>query len=535
MTQQVRLTQSIDDREVVQAFQRQNQLLDKLERKMDSLGTKGQRAGKQTGGSFGEARKEMERFATGIVGIGAVIGGIATATAAIKREYDELLKRQRLAATTTQNASQAVRAARINFTPDATLKDADLERTVKELATDTRSPVGVVGAALSTAFSAKGSLDNAVAVEAVRQSLRVTPGDPGAASTTAGRILDIAKISDTKDPRAIAGFLLNVQGASRVTSLDKVGATAIPAITSLAARGDTPEQAAELFAAFTQGLADEEGRTSATSLKTLGTRLGDFVPTERGKDKRGRFAVPQSQIAAFEAARSTSQRIGVLQKSPELRRSFLGQTSFEAGAQAFIEQLVSGDPQAQNELNKARASIQAITPDQAKRFEKKVGSLEGGAFQPVQTTTEASDTNIENYELGSVDDARAGTTREVFRKTLETLDLEGFDYPSRKVKLSGFDAAVAAGRDPESVAIGVLETLLKPSGGLASSQHGDAPRAEEQQLLRDQISILREQLSAYEQMNESIKENTDAVKNQNAGGERARREPAAAANRRGGQ
>lgn len=371
--------------------------------------------------------KSMFRFIGSITGFGSVVGTITMAVSALRQEHERLKRQEEFTRQKGLDAATAIREAGINFVADPTLRQKDFEKTIRRVAEETRSGVPVVAGALSNALSAKGPLANEFAVEAVRQALRFTPDNLESATVLSGRALDIAGAAGFKDPkkaREIMGLLVNLQQSSRVTNIGKLGAAAVPAIVSLRSRGDTIEQAAELFATTTHLLADEQGRVSRTAVTALGNRLAQFVPGETAKDDFGEFRIPAAQREAFLAAKSTTERIALTRKFPTLHRAFFASNSFEQRAQAPFELLLGGDREAMAKFRAAQRNVAPLGEAQRERFEGKLRALEAGELQGELAARQRSAANVEEGVLSDRALRRRSTVRGILRETGEATGLK---------------------------------------------------------------------------------------------------------------
>ena len=383
----------------------------------------------------------------------AIGGGVAgLVTAGVTAYQAERRTRARLDEASEHAAlesGEAVRRTRVNFQADKSLKDAELEPELQRIAEATRTKLPIVAAAASDAFSAKGDLPNRAALEAVEQALRVLPNDLANAVTMSGRTLDVAKASGSTNIRAIGGQLIQTQGASRVTDLEKLGGTAVQAINSVVQAGGTAEQGSELFATLTQLTGDTEGRKSATGISNLMKKLDDFAPTTKGKDKGGEFDVPQRAIDAFNAAADPMARLSALQSNPNLGRQFLGTNTFEAFVNAPMQSLIRGDRSAMNQLRAAQGSISPIGDETANVFERKIASLDNAPFQGSLTTNQRVAQIVEAQQLER-SKTREGSARNVLRQMLEANETPGLDFAD--TTLLGFDQSRGTGT-PEERAI----------------------------------------------------------------------------------
>jgi len=491
----IKTTWTADDREILKSMIKQQKEITKIQQKLVQTGRAGQQAGMRTAAGMKQSNVEGTKFAKGISGIFSTLGGIAAIAQALKEEFNKKKRGDEAKRVSSLSAGQAIRELKVNFRGDKTLTEDQLEGMVEKLALDTRSTVPIASAVLQTAFSAN-SAENIVAVDAARRALQIDPRNPGQAATLAGRSLDVVASTGSKNIAANQGFLSQIQLASRVTTPELVGQNLVPAIGSLVSLKDTPEQAAELVSTLTKLIGDETGRISATAAINLGSKLDEFVPKRKGKDKRGSFTVPQEQIEEFEKAEGTTAKIGVLQKSPELRREFFSEATFDAKARNFIKQLLSGDPKALAVQADVKGKIDPLLGEgqkqQAERFEQRLKFLESGKFQPVLTAQQQSETNIEKAELGDAKGTRRAETRKILEETLAKTDLPGIDFGQEKLFKAVFETSVSVGAVPETAGISVIESIIKR---FEKAGRVDDPQV---QLLRDQQAVLRQLLADFQ-------------------------------------
>lgn len=418
---------------------------------------------------------QMAGFAAGLVSINAVIG-------AIRAEAEAFRQRNAQAALANTDFGVIMRNTRNMFTADDTVGDDDLLGRTLQAATDSRTSPKIIAEALAGVFSAKGQLSNEVALQAVTEAFRLTPNDLNAGSQLSARALDISKQSGVTDIPAIIGFLQNVTANARVTSVDAVGQYGVPAINAMTTRGDTLEQAGELFATLNQLMSDAEGRLTKTAAINLSSSLADL-------DMSGQpyAAVPEAQRAAFSAAGSTTARITVLQESEQLRAAVLKNVSFDAASSAFIEKLLSGTPDARATQQAAAAGIQGVTTPQeqaAQRaaFEAQVTRLDQSPDQALLIGKQRTAAAIESGQIQDVRRGRIGQVREQFEATLKEANLPLLDSVEEYLQLSRFDSGTARGESPETLAISGLTMLI------------DQVSRDDRAIFERQIQILQEQL-----------------------------------------
>ena len=508
----VKLVQSIDDREVVQAWERQIKLLDRIESKLEKTGQKGAAAGEK-------GASAAEKFSGTLVKVGAAIGGITSVAETLRAELEKVKRLESEFQQSQVSAGESIRRAKLFFTPDASVGRNEFESRIQGIQAATGANVPTVSRALETALSAKGEQSNAVAFSAVEQALRIDPKGGEQAATLSGAFLDLAKITGVQDIRANAGFLQQVQSSARVTSLSAAGQNLVPAIGSLTDLGDSPEQAAELVAALTQLTSDPTGASSGTAATNLAVQLEKFVGQRSGKDERGAFRVPADQIAAFDAAGSTSERISVLQESPELRRQFVGGASFEAKSRQAVIGLLSNEGRAAGALEAAQRGIGPAGDDSIAAFEQILGFLNQGTFDPLRDFDKGTDAAFERTDLDGSLEARRAAVRQILETSREKFDFLGpdsvplpllGDVGSSQFGLMEFEARQKlTSESPEQSGIGILQRQSE------SFRFQDDPRA--QQLLTELIDTLQNLEAQVRENTDATREDVDAIREQARG------------------
>lgn len=495
-----KITMTADDQGVLQVLQKQGRAMDSLATKLERIEKAGDRGSRKVQTGFTQAGAAIKGAAAQLVGFGSAAGALGLLVATVKKEMEDLRRRDSEARVAQRGVAESVRSARINFVPDQTVRDNQLEGALRGVAQRTRTPVGVVAEAFSSAASAKGSLSNQAAMSAVEAALTLKPGDLATGTELGSRSLDIAKLKPGISPRAAVGFMLNVQSAARVTALEKLGQTAPTAIAAATAAGDTPEQGAEMFATLTQLLSDAEGRKSATLQKQLIAMTSAFVPQSKGKDERGSFRIPKEAMQAFGAAQSPTARIGVLQQNPALLRDFMARGSFAAETRVAAERLLSGEAGAMAEMRQAQQVVNPLNAAQEAAFDAKRQQLEGGQFQPVLTAEQGTEQLRERARLANLPGARRAASRQALQSVMEAT---GDPWLVRKARMAAFEQSVATGNIPERAAVGIMQGKVRSIEGFIES--GDAKSPEELRIARANLELLREQIRILGQLRDDTR------------------------------
>lgn len=460
----------ISQKEYNAELERQTKMLRESENSAGGMGNKIAGAGKEA--------------ITAITGIGSALGAVMAVAGAIKAEYEDLKRRQKEALTSQLSFGDAMRSLGTDFKADATMQVADLEPAVQRLMRATGATDSAAAQALSAALAGRGEMSNAQAVGIAEQALRVLPGDADATNQMAMRTGMMMNATGIQDPRAAIGLLTDLKNVSAVAKLRDVGQSGVPAIMGLSRLGSSAEEGAELFATINNLMGDAEGARTETAVNALALQLRDFAPSAKDAEKA---RIPQTQLSAFRAARTTDERIDVMQQSPALREAFLGDASFELKAKTSIESLLSGSAEAKAVRANARAQIGGPS---VKSFETFVGDLNAMQSQSLVRAKADASNRVKLAELSDAAGGRAGLAREIFETTLGKVDLPGFDSLERGT-LSGRMAFLeASGATPAAAAATTLEEQV--GRGSRSFLAGGGMSNGDLSLMRESIAHLRE-------------------------------------------
>jgi hypothetical protein len=258
-----------------------------------------------------------------------------------------------------------------------------------------------------------------------------------------------------------------------------LGANLVPAVNSLMTMGNCMEQAGELTASLNNMMSDAEGAITKTAIINLGNKLKNFVPEAKGEDAFGKFAIPEAQRAAYEAARGkgTAAQIEAMQQNPELRRAFFATNTFEAEAQAPIKSWLEGAANAKAQFEAVRQGIKPVDAKMADEFERQIRFYDSGSYQPLADAERESKANEEKA-----------------------------DYFDDSARLAMHDARVAVGVSPAESAIGEIRKGMK------------ALSPEYRQYAEAQIRVLERLLAAVEKQ-------TGTIERQGRGGPTAANPP----------
>lgn len=328
--QNIGITLTANSTSVETALQKLSAGLDKTIDKLNKVEQASKNSTKAMESGLDQAGASALKFVGAITGIGSAVGGILAIANQLKREFDNLVSRQKDAANAqvgfeTQLAEAVRNAAGL-------LSGGEIKQKTLQIANQVGADQSAVAAALSSTLSAVGPTNKAEAeqaFEATRAAMQFAPEMGGTdIAALAGTAVDIAKRTGASPAQAI-GFMQNIGGVARVPSLQNLSGNVAPAVMSVNQFGGSMQEAGALVSALTQGMADTEGRISGTAAIGLAEQLRERMP----------------------GLGSTAERIAAIQNDPKLFKTFFQggrfgtkkfePASFEKKALASVEQLLT--------------------------------------------------------------------------------------------------------------------------------------------------------------------------------------------------
>lgn len=310
----------------------------------------GKAADKALTGAFGGAKAQL-------LGAFATAAGAAAASVAavIKVVADEIRAAQDLAdrAAQRQISIAASRNVVIRNLPGAS--DA-LQRKILLQNQSLVSSTGVsevdLNLARAEALSASGG-DVAGSLDAVNVAAQFLADRPGEIGGFAGSLLDLSKVTGTRDAKVNLGLLTAVGGLSRVVDPSAQAQNIPSALIGAKSFGTSTQTGAALFGALSEGSADIKGATSGTGLIALAQQLQKL-----GDEKfAGNKFIPE-----LAGTNTTLERIRLLQGNRGVAERFLANASFEKKVLGPITDLLLNQG---SETSKAFESKLSAIPDNA--------------------------------------------------------------------------------------------------------------------------------------------------------------------------
>jgi hypothetical protein len=440
----VKLVQTIDDRDVVTALANQLKLQEKLIRNMDRLGKSGQKSGKETETGFSRATREIGRMATALIGVGSITTGIQRMVQLVRREIENIRSRQTDAGQTQIELAAAQRDALLNFGGG---RGAELNQLAAGISSSTGASQLAVQQALSKAFSFKGaSLSDQQAADAVRVAARLTPGDAEAIKVQSQGILGQQKITGGTAEQ-IAGFQVGVKRLSPVSENEDFSNFVAPLIGDLVRLGNNVRDAGAVSAAFGQSINDPSGRQTATAAVRLQAQLNQFVPNVEGFFNQLDFirseagtAIRQRLLGALDEERTQAENeaaaaSGVVEK---------GEASARAKAFATITDLLQRQGNATQALF-AETRRQVPTLAESGTFlNREIAAINRNPLQVTAAAQRTFQIGSEELQLLNIRGGRASVTREGLQKLFKDA---GVSATGQTLEGLGFEAGTEFGTE----------------------------------------------------------------------------------------
>lgn len=500
--QNIGITLTANSTSVETALQKLSAGLDKTIDKLNKVEQASGQATKATAGGMEQATASALKFVGALTGVGSAVAGVMAIANQIRREYDNLVSRQKDAANAqigfeTQLA-EAVRNAAGLLTGD------EIKKKTIEIAGQVSADQSAVAAALSSTLSAVGPTNRAEAqqaFEATRAAMQFAPEMGGSdVSALAGTAVDIAKRTGATPAQAI-GFMQNIGGVARVPSLQNLSGNVAPAVMSVSQFGGSMQEAGGLVSALTQGMADTEGRISGTAAIGLAEQLRERLPGMGSTAER--IAAIQGDPAKFKAF-FQGGRFGNKKFEP---------ASFEKKALASVEQLLTPGTMMARAFTEGTEKIGDVQGAGQATFDqlmKEVNSVTPASRASRAISTATSESRILDTVGGMTSITREGIQ--------DFLKANGVSSLSRTAESLVFEGETLAGESPMDSAARRLRrraSNLEAGPGLMGDESFSAtPVPASKEDLRASAAFNR-LAAAIEKLSEETKQNTDATRQNN--------------------
>jgi len=393
MSNTVKLTQTVDDRDMVESLRRTVGMLDKMERKLDSTGKKGQKAGADTKSGFEGALGTLSKFGSAITGVGTLVQGVQKLGQALLDEYESIKQARGEAHNVQMSVAQAKREAMANVGAE---HNARMTATVLGISLKTGATQEDVYKVVGGAASFRGNLSIDDAFAASEVAARIDNSSADAMKPMAEGILTVQKVAggSTEDN---AGFQMRMKAAATMSSNKDFAENIATATADMVRMENSVEDSGAFLAYLTHASGDSTGKSTRTAALQLAKQLQLAAPHEKGV------------IAQLDAVRN----------SPAIAKRLLGsQIPREYDAQtraAIMSGKMTTDKGELTSEAKFTAAFASLLIDENSRSElertrSKLGTVRGAASE------------LHAFEAGERSDPLLLNAREVRRAEARVVD-----------------------------------------------------------------------------------------------------------------
>lgn len=458
-----KIEMTADSEAVIRALQKVEKGFDRVTDKMDRMERTTRKNTRANNDLLNGAVKGATAFAGALGIVTTGIGAINAAAGQLRREYDNLISRQKSAADENlgfeASLAQAVRNSKGIFGAEE-VRARSIEMARRTGVTPARAASTIGSAVTSTGVTNKAEAQ--LAVQAAEDALAFAPDlDASGVEAISGVSASLAKRFNVK-PSAAIGFVQRVGGQANIRELTPLIENLAPVIANLTDFGFTPNESGALASSITQGTSDVTGEMSGTAAINMAKSLSDMV---KALPKRfPGLSVDGTAIVDQQGQAAAGRALQVLTDDPKLREFF-----FTGGKMDGVTL-----PAASIGKGKAEPTITGIMTPGHVSNRQFAGSKEAiGGFTEGQTTFDeliadiASVTPVSQAnrrlrsgasQIRTAD--RKGATASVAREGLmEVLKAAGISDAEQRLALAAFEAESGISEDrPIESAIGALES-----------------------------------------------------------------------------
>jgi len=432
-----------DEKDVQRGFRNVGKEIDDLKKQIREANAQTKKANRELAntGKHAKSAFDVGQLMRWVGGLGLAYKSLQLITAELQahKELQAEAGRQQV---TLNSARQSV----IRNMPGAS--DAETQRVLAQITTlarRTNAPEKVVAQSMADALSASGGNVEA-SRSAVFEATRFLADRPEDIPVFAGALLDLAKVTGTKDAAVNRGFLSVVAGYSRVVKPEFQAQNLVPAMIGTTTLGATARESAALISALTVGGGDVTGRRSGTAAIALAEQLRGFVPNAPA-------GMPGPNVPTFGAA------LYGLQQDRESAERFLAKASFEKKTIGPIEQLLL-DNQSET-FRMYQKTLDKLPGDVGLRTEAERAISRRGLdpLEQMAATDRALKSAAERLYTGNLRAGMAGVSREGLA---EVLKASGQSAMAQKVLNAQFDLTeIFGGRDPREAVIDIAQQSMQ--------------------------------------------------------------------------
>lgn len=493
---QVTVTMSAEDARAVAAWRRQQQLTEQYLANLRRINEESKKNEGSLAGSVAKGSAELVKFAVAATGIGSAIAGVMAIANQLKREYENMVAKQRGARDAQLGIAEAQReAAKSLLAGDKTLSLDGLQERVASISKVTGADQAAIYNAVASALGAKpaGVTDKEV-LDAAEIAAKLSPTNSAALETNLSAFM-FQKAATGGSFEDIAGYQMRLKALSPTKSEEAFARNIAPAIGKGKAFGTGADEQSALLAYFGQQMGDTEGMVTANAVTNFEKQIFEatagkveggtidrlkWLQSDAGKKQRKKFLGPLDEAAKKGKDGSAFGIVG------------------EAKAFSTMAGLIKGDDIAALEEMKTKVGT---TAGSGSFYQDTVSQVDSLDLQRNARGDRVIKAGVQDMQVRDIDAARGAISRDGLMSILKA---SGASDISQTIALAQFEGStMLGGKTAASALIDKIESeardrsgptkLLPPIGPGGVAQF--VPRSPEEQLqgrqLQDLAAMLR--------------------------------------------
>lgn len=439
----VELVFTSEDKAIVATLQKMDRALDATVVRLNKVEQASAKASTASTAGFERSAQTLTKFATGIGMITTATGLVMSMANQLRREYDNLISRQKNAANAQLSIAEA-QAEAFKGLGDNSISKEQLAKRVQEISLKTPADQSGLYSAIGQSLGAKpAGVSDADVVEAAGVAARLNPYNSQAMGTNLLSLM----FQKSKTPKAsfadIAGFQMQVKRLSPTMSEEAFAQNIVPGIGESMAFGSSAPEAAALLSYMGNEMGDVEGRQTRTAVLSFQKQLMEALPNEKG-GLLNRLKALQKP----ENARLRKHFLGPLAGARAKGSTPIAAFGIEGEAKAFVPMLNLIEGKTIGNLEQMLAQVPEIAGS-GTTFEQTMSDIER---QPIQMTAKAQRTFATATQAQQLNN-QAGAKTAVFRQGLDELNAAmGKSWTERTAAATMFDVQTLLGADPAALA-----------------------------------------------------------------------------------
>jgi hypothetical protein len=434
---QVTVTMSAEDARAVAAWRRQQQLTEQYLANLRRINDESKKNEGSLASMVSKGSAELVKFAVAATGIGSAIAGVMAIANQLKREYENMVAKQRGARDAQLGIAEAQReAAKSLLAGDKTLSLDGLQDRVASISKSTGADQAAIYNAVASALGAKpaGVTDKEV-LDAAEIAAKLSPTNSAALETNLSAFM-FQKAATGGSFEDIAGYQMRLKALSPTKSEESFARNIAPAIGKGAAFGTGADEQSALLAHFGQKMGDTEGMVTANAVTNFEKQIFEatagkveggtidrlkWLQSDDGKKQRKKFLGPLDEAAKKGKDGAAFGIVG------------------EAKAFSTMAALIKGDDIAELEDMKTKVGT---TAGSGGFYQDTVAQVDNLDLQRNARGDRLIKAGVQNMQVGDIDAARGQISRQGLQDMLKA---SGASDISQKVALAQFELSSAGG------------------------------------------------------------------------------------------